>query len=67
MLITLRMLLKARANSKINIVNDQISGWAKRVHSKFGALTDDPVLQKMPDDMIKVFGAMETITVSELK
>lgn len=52
---------------KINIVNDQISGWAKRVHSKFGALTDDPVLQKMPDDMIKVFGAMETITVSELK
>jgi hypothetical protein len=36
--------LLAEKYKKINIVNDQISGWAKRVHSKFGALTDDPVL-----------------------
>lgn len=59
--------LLAEKYKKINIVNDQISGWAKRVHSKFGALTDDPVLQRMPDDMVKVFDAMENITVSELK
>ena len=26
---------------KINIVNDQISGWAKRCYGKFAALTDD--------------------------
>lgn len=44
---------------KINIVNDQISGWAKRVYNKFSALTDDPILQKQPDDMVKVFQAME--------
>ena len=52
---------------KINIVNDQISGWAKKVHSKFSALTDDPVLQKPNTDMVKVFDAMENITVTELK
>ena len=52
---------------KINIVNDQISGWAKRVYGKFATLTDDPTLQKAPGDMIKVFEAMESITVSELK
>lgn len=57
----------AEKYKKINIVNDQISGWAKRVHSKFGALTDDSVLQKMPDDMVKVFQAMENVTVTELK
>jgi hypothetical protein len=48
-------------------VNDQISGWAKKVHIKFAALTDEPVLQKQPDDMIKVFSAMEQITVTELQ
>ena len=31
---------------KINIVNDQISGWAKRVYTNFLALTDDVTLQK---------------------
>jgi hypothetical protein len=52
---------------KINIVNDQVSGWAKRVYSKFAALTDDAALQKQPSDMTKIFEAMEHITVSELK
>ena len=52
---------------KINIVNDQISGWAKRVYTKFSALTDDATLQKQPEDMVLIFQAMETITVSELK
>jgi len=52
---------------KINIVNDQISGWAKRCYGKFAALTDDNSLQNVPDDIVKVFAAMEMITVGELK
>jgi hypothetical protein len=52
---------------KINIVNDQVSGWAKKCYSKFSALTQDSALQSQPDDIIKVFSIMEEITVSELK
>jgi len=52
---------------KINIVNDQVSGWAKRVYGKFAALNDSPALQKTPDDMVAIFKAMETISVTELK
>jgi hypothetical protein len=52
---------------KINIVNDQVSGWAKRVYGKFAALNDNPALQKTPDDMVAIFKAMESITVTELK
>lgn len=40
---------------KINIVNDQVSGWAKKVYAKFAALTEDPSLQRHPEDMVKVF------------
>lgn len=28
---------------RINIVNDQISNWAKRVYLKFGNFTEDPI------------------------
>jgi len=28
---------------RINIVNDQISNWSKRVYGKFGSFTDDPI------------------------
>mmetsp|Transcript_41915 Transcript_41915/g.64151 ORF Transcript_41915/g.64151 Transcript_41915/m.64151 type:complete len:183 (-) Transcript_41915:55-603(-) len=52
---------------KINIVNDQISGWAKRVYGKFASLTNDAALQKQPDDLVKVFEAMDYISVSELR
>ena len=52
---------------KINIVNDQVSGWAKRVYGKFAALNDNPALQKTPDDMVAIFKAMEQISVTELK
>mmetsp|Transcript_12717 Transcript_12717/g.21427 ORF Transcript_12717/g.21427 Transcript_12717/m.21427 type:complete len:145 (+) Transcript_12717:1114-1548(+) len=52
---------------KINIVNDQISGWAKKCYGKFAALTDDPTLQRSPEDMVKVFEAMAHITTSELQ
>lgn len=52
---------------KINIVNDQVSGWAKRVYQKFSALTDDASVQNLPTDMVKIFASMEMITVTELK
>jgi hypothetical protein len=52
---------------KVNIVNDQISGWAKRVYMKFGTLTDDASVSNMPTDMVKVFATMEMITVGELQ
>lgn len=29
---------------KVNIVNDQVTSWARRVYSKFHALTDNPQL-----------------------
>ena len=51
---------------KINIVNDQISGWAKRVYGKFSALTDESDLKNPPDNIVKIFEAMEEITVNEL-
>jgi len=40
---------------KINIVNDQVSGWAKKCYHKFSALTSDPNLQDQPEDIVKVF------------
>ena len=51
---------------KVNIVNDQVTSWAKRVYSKFQALTDNPMLMNKPDDLIKLFEAMEGVTVQEL-
>ena len=51
---------------KINIVNDQISGWAKRVYGKFAALTDEEILKHPPENIVKIFEAMEEITVNEL-
>ena len=38
---------------KVNIVNDQVSGWAKKVRREFGALTQLPDGEK--DDLTKVF------------
>ena len=52
---------------KVNIVNDQVSNWARRVYTKFAALTDNQQLQRQPDDLVKIFEAMETVTTTELK
>ena len=51
---------------KINIVNDQITGWARRVNHKFGALTNDFSLQAQNEDITKIFMSMEKIVVAEL-
>jgi hypothetical protein len=58
-------LLLQEKYKKINIVNDQISGWAKRVYSKFGALTDSGDMANQ-DDIIKVFQFMDECTSKEL-
>ncbi len=53
---------------RINIVNDQISGWAKRVFGKFQTLVDSPALNaNNTDDLTKIFTGMNTVVVEELK
>lgn len=48
-------------------MNDQISTWAKRCYQKFGLLTDDPIFQTDPEDLVKVFAAMENVCTKELE
>ena len=50
----------------MNIVNDQILGWAKRVYSKFGDLTKNESVRSPADDLVRMFNGMAQITVSEL-
>ena len=50
---------------KINLVNDQVSGWSKRVCTKFATMMNEQHL-KNEDDLVKVFERMENITVGEL-
>lgn len=50
----------------INIVNDQISNWAKRIYKKFGSLTNDETFSKPPTDLVTVFNAMHTVVDTEL-
>lgn len=33
---------------RVNIVNDQVSNWAKKVYTKFGNFTDDQTFQQEP-------------------
>lgn len=50
----------------INIVNDQICNWAKRIYKKFSSLTTDETFQKPPSDLVTIFHAMHTVVDSEL-
>jgi len=52
---------------RINIVNDQVSNWAKRVYHKFGNFTEDPIFQQEPKDIVKIFNAMTDCTTNELR
>lgn len=52
---------------RINIVNDQVGNWAKRVYGKFGSFTDDPIFQQEPTDIVKIFNAMADCTGNELR
>lgn len=52
---------------RINIVNDQISNWAKRVYLKFGNFTEDPIFQQEPKDIVKTFNAMTDCVQNELR
>ena len=51
---------------KINIVNDQVSNWAKRCYQKFGTLTEDPHFQTEPIDLVSMFEAMNAVVEREL-
>ena len=51
---------------KINLVNDQVSGWSRRVCQKFTNMLGNQQLAN-EDDLVKVFETMEGITVKELK
>ncbi len=52
---------------RINIVNDQVNGWAKRVFGKFAALIDSPNLQPGTTDITKIFEGMNFVVCDELK
>lgn len=53
---------------KINIINDQVSGWAKRVFQKFGSLVDPSLVPKGHiEDIVKVFEGMNMIACDELR
>lgn len=52
---------------RINIVNDQVSNWARRVYNKFGVLTEDTLFQQDPSDLTNMFKCIGTVTGKELK
>ena len=43
---------------KINIVNDQVQNWSRRCYQKFGTLTEDPLFQNEPEDLVSMFDCM---------
>ena len=51
---------------KVNIVNDQISNWAKRCFMKLGTLTEDNSFQQEPIDLVTMFDAMNNVVTTEL-
>ena len=52
---------------KINIVNDQISNWAKKVFNKFSTLIGGQESQATPStDIVQIFKGMNTVVISEL-
>lgn len=51
----------------INIVNDQISNWAKKCYKKFGQMTQDDMFQKQPADLVTIFDATSKFVESQLQ
>ena len=51
---------------KVNIVNDQISNWAKRCFMKLGTLTQDCAFEQEPVDLVTMFDSMNNVISSEL-
>jgi len=39
----------------INIVNDQVSNWSKRIYNKFGVITQDETFKSKPADLVGAF------------
>ena len=42
----------------INIVNDQVSNWSKKIYAKFGVLTQDETFKEKPQDLIQAFSSL---------
>lgn len=53
---------------KINIVNDQVSSWAKKVYVKFSTLIEGAHAQPIgpTTDIVEIFKGMNTVVVKEL-
>lgn len=53
---------------KINIVNDQVSGWAKKVFAKFSTLlgATEPGQLGPQSDIVTIFKGLNTVVVKEL-
>lgn len=50
----------------INIVNDQISNWAKKCYTKFGAMTGDDAFNNYPGNLVTVFEAMSRVVEAQI-
>ena len=50
----------------INIVNDQVSNWSKRIYNKFGVITQDETFKEKPTDLVNAFSALEVVVQKEL-
>mmetsp|Transcript_6922 Transcript_6922/g.5175 ORF Transcript_6922/g.5175 Transcript_6922/m.5175 type:complete len:194 (+) Transcript_6922:708-1289(+) len=51
---------------RINIVNDQVTGWARKVYHKFGTLVENAAFEKNADDIVKVFEGMSVVVLEQL-
>lgn len=43
-----------------------MQSWAKRCYMKFGTLTEDPIFQREPEDLVSMFQSMDAVVTKEL-
>lgn len=52
---------------KVNIVNDQVSNWAKRTFMKLGTLTEDKDFEQEPLDLVTMFDSINNCVSRQLE
>ena len=52
---------------KVNIVNDQVSNWAKRTFMKLGTLTEDKDFEQEPLDLVTMFDSINNCVTRQLE
>ena len=52
---------------KVNIVNDQVSNWAKRTFMKLGTLTEDKDFEQEPLDLVTMFDSINKCVSRQLE